>query len=378
VGQQSYEVATLPGAADDRGDADGLTVISFRQAQQLARKLHSERAHWAAGKPMPGAIYTVADAIRAHLDSMDRAGRRSAEGARTLAESMIVPVLGNIPAGRLEKDDLERWLDTMANTRPRVRGPKGEIRYKAVDLTDPEIARARRANANRVFALLRAGLNAAHRAGSISSNAAWSSIRPFRGAESARIRYLTEDEALRLVRAAEPAFGRLVQGALATGARYGELVNLLVEDFHPNSRTIHVRQSKSNKGRHVVLGDEGVELFESLCAGRPHDALIFVRSDGSPWRRSMQSVPMAAACAAAKIKSANFHCLRHTWASLSIMNGMPLMVAAKNLGHTDTKMVEKHYGHLAPSFVADAIRQHAPTFGFAKAKVAPLRSRRPA
>jgi hypothetical protein len=30
------------------------------------------------------------------------------------------------------------------------------------------------------------------------------------------------------------------------------------------------------------------------------------------------------------------------------MNGVPLMVVAKNLGHTDTRMVEKHYGHLAP------------------------------
>jgi hypothetical protein len=36
---------------------------------------------------------------------------------------------------------------------------------------------------------------------------------------------------------------------------------------------------------------------------------------------------------------------------------------AKNLGHKDTRMVEKHYGHLAPSYVADAIRAGAPKFG---------------
>jgi integrase len=45
----------------------------------------------------------------------------------------------------------------------------------------------------------------------------------------------------------------------------------------------------------------------------------------------------------------NFHGLRHTWASLAVMNGMPLLVVAKNLGHSDTRMVEKHYGHLAPT-----------------------------
>jgi integrase len=59
-----------------------------------------------------------------------------------------------------------------------------------------------------------------------------------------------------------------------------------------------------------------------------------------------------------------FHALRHTWASLAVMAGMPLMVVARNLGHRDTRMVEKHYGHLAPSFIADAIRKSAPRFGF--------------
>jgi hypothetical protein len=43
---------------------------------------------------------------------------------------------------------------------------------------------------------------------------------------------------------------------------------------------------------------------------------------------------------------------------------MPLMVVARNLGHVDTRMVEKHYGHLAPSYIADAVRAGAPKFGF--------------
>jgi hypothetical protein len=38
------------------------------------------------------------------------------------------------------------------------------------------------------------------------------------------------------------------------------------------------------------------------------------------------------------------------------------MVVARNLGHADTRMVERHYGHLAPSYIADAIRAAAPTF----------------
>jgi integrase len=49
------------------------------------------------------------------------------------------------------------------------------------------------------------------------------------------------------------------------------------------------------------------------------------------------------------IAVASFHILRHTWASLAIMAGAPLMVVARNLGHAAKRMVERHYGHLAPS-----------------------------
>ena len=59
----------------------------------------------------------------------------------------------------------------------------------------------------------------------------------------------------------------------------------------------------------------------------------------------------------------SFHGLRHTWASHAVMNGVPLLVVAKNLGHRDTRMAELHYGHLAPSYIVDTIRARAPRFG---------------
>jgi hypothetical protein len=50
------------------------------------------------------------------------------------------------------------------------------------------------------------------------------------------------------------------------------------------------------------------------------------------------------------------------------MAGVPLLVVAKNLGHKDTRMVEKHYGHLAPSFITEAIRASAPRYGVKASK----------
>jgi integrase len=86
---------------------------------------------------------------------------------------------------------------------------------------------------------------------------------------------------------------------------------------------------------------------------------------------------MTDAAGRAKIRPPiGFHGLRHKWASLATMAGMPLLVVAKNLGHSDTRMVEKHYGHLAPSYVAETTGQYAPRFGTATPNnVKPLKTK---
>jgi integrase len=171
-------------------------------------------------------------------------------------------------------------------------------------------------------------------------------------------------EVVRLVNACEPEFRKLVRAALVTGARYGELAALRASDFNPDNHTVHIRTSKSGRGRHIILNDEGVTLFKSLVAGKAGNAPLLPRNDGSSWAAAHQIRRMDDACERAKIDPpASFHGLRHTYASHAIMNGVPLMVVAKNLGHGDTRMVEKHYGHLAQSYITDAIKKGAPTFG---------------
>jgi len=53
------------------------------------------------------------------------------------------------------------------------------------------------------------------------------------------------------------------------------------------------------------------------------------------------------------------------------------MVVAKNLGHADTTMVERCYGHLSPSYDAEAIRAGAPRYGLMDdGNLIPLSSKR--
>ena len=80
-------------------------------------------------------------------------------------------------------------------------------------------------------------------------------------------------------------------------------------------------------------------------------------------------------CEAAGVEPLGFHQLRHTYASLYLMSGGSLVALAKQLGHTTTRMVEKHYGHLGASWRAEEARKHAPSLGLAAGSVVRLRRR---
>jgi integrase len=370
VGDKDYEVETLA-VADDFSDPDGVAVLSFRQAQDLARARMVQRAHSAAGKTGP---LTVRDAINAYLDFLD-GNRKSGVDARHRAEAHILPSLGDIEVEALTTKQLETWLAGLAKSPPRLRSKAGgKQRYREV-ADDDESRRKRRSSANRTLTILKGALNRAWRTGGISSDLAWRRVEPFENVDAARVRYLTIAEAKRLINAAEPTFRALVQGGLETGARYGELCALEVRDFNPDSGTIAIRKSKSGKPRHIVLTDDGAAFFARHTAGRDGSERMFLKPNGEPWAPSHQNRPMADACTNGRITPPiSFHGLRHTWASLSVMAGVPLMVVSRNLGHADTRMVEKHYGHLAPSYVADAIRAGAPRFGGAADNIETMQS----
>ena len=196
--------------------------------------------------------------------------------------------------------------------------------------------------------------------------------------DAARVRFLSIDEITRFLRAIEDVeFRKLARGALESGARYSELYGFLVGDFNPDAGTLSIPDPKTGKPRHIILSLDGIDFFLEITAGRNPAERIFLKADGSPWKDDNQTDPMKEAVKQGTIAPPiSFHGLRHTWASHAVMNGMPLLVVSKNLGHTSTKMVEKHYGHLAPSFIVDAVRDYAPSFAAAgENKVKKLRPR---
>lgn len=354
------------GVADDFQDADGVKTLNYQQAQQAARDWYHAEVRIERGlEPARTGSYTVADAWRDYLAHYSIEGK--AVGATESAvNSHILPELGKIALDRLATKRIADWHKALATNPARLRTGKAASKRNSREVAaDAESIRPRRATANRVLNILKAALNYAWKESRVASDAAWRKVKPFKNVEAPVVRYLTEAECVRLANACPQDFRAMVQAALFTGCRYGELVKLKVADYNPDAGTVVVRISKSGKPRHVVLTDEGREFFAQAVMGKNGAELIFTHN-GNAWGKSHQSRPLMLACKQAQIVPAiSFHVLRHTHGSLLAMQGVPMPVIAKQLGHADTRMTEKHYAHLSPSYVADTIRKNFPNLGIA-------------
>lgn len=229
------------------------------------------------------------------------------------------------------------------------------------DGLDREQLRQRKSTSNRVLVILKAALNRALEDLPGLDDRAWRRVKAFRNVDGIRTGWLTLDEQRRLIGSCPPGFRELVLGALFTGARYGELRVMRVGDFFPQSAAIRLGDSKSGSPRTIPLTLEGRDFLLALTQGRDPGELLFQRADGLPWGKSHTFRPLRIACEQAGVKRIAFHELRHTFASQLIMAGTQLLAVAKALGHRDTRMVEKHYGHLTADWVGDQIRRHAPS-----------------
>jgi integrase len=115
-------------------------------------------------------------------------------------------------------------------------------------------------------------------------------------------------------------------------------------------------------------------LFTKLSSKKDADELVFLNEHGRAFSTSHQVRPMQQACINANVSHAGFHILRHTYGSRLAMAGVPMAVIAGALGHGDERITRKHYAHLSPSYVRDAIRAGLGNMGLLEPKAPLLRA----
>jgi len=165
-----------------------------------------------------------------------------------------------------------------------------------------------------------------------------------------RVRFLTRQEADRLLEALPAHLRPAVSFGLATGCRMGEILNLewTRVDFDRRVAWLDHGTTKNGEGRGIPLNNDAILALRAVVGDNDRWCFTYQgkRMDrvGSGWKRALRR---------AGISDFRFHDLRHTWASWHVTNGTSLQELMELGGWKSYEMVLR-YAHLAPDHLSHA------------------------
>jgi len=181
-----------------------------------------------------------------------------------------------------------------------------------------------------------------------------------------------------------PVMAYLLETALFTGMRKGELCGLLWCYVDFDARTIRVcrnydrKGTKSGEERTIPMTPELVSSLREWKAKSPHsrdDDPVFpgsrmkVRTVGFPWSRFVKSVARGAGVK----KKVIGHDTRSFYATQWLLKGGSDALLARILGHRDTSLIHRVYSHFTTDDLVSALDGLDFTLNTKAADVLPLR-----
>jgi len=177
--------------------------------------------------------------------------------------------------------------------------------------------------------------------------------------DNRRMEYLKGDDLKRLLDTLDVwenrRAARLIQFALYTGRRRGELITLTWDRVDFDSRMVFFHGMNTKNGSHqiVPIGNKAKEILVE-CRTERNSEYVFSNGDGRSykgidviWRRIRKY---------AEIPGVRFHDLRHTYASHLASSGeVDLYTLQTLLGHKTPTMTQR-YAHLLDSTLRDATK----------------------
>ena len=164
-----------------------------------------------------------------------------------------------------------------------------------------------------------------------------------------RIRFLTREEAQRLLSELPAHLANMAAFSLATGLRRANVTGLRWQqiDLDRSLAWIHPDQAKARKAIAVPLNAEALAIVRSLQG--KHATHVFTYKGNSITQVSTKTWYMA--LGRAGIENFRWHDLRHTWASWHVQTGTPLF-ALQELGGWESSEMVRRYAHLAADHLA--------------------------
>ena len=186
-----------------------------------------------------------------------------------------------------------------------------------------------------------------------------------------RIRYHTEDEIERLLAECPKHLRRIVECALNTGMRRGEILSLKWSQVRDGF--IYLKKTKTNKARQIPINDDLTEVLnECRRENQLKSEYVFPFRKGehalkgekpvrkrkglAPAPEAIGSIKTAfkAAVRRAGIEDFRFHDLRHSFSSHMVMRGATIKEVQEILGHKNISMTMR-YAHLSQEHKEKAV-----------------------
>ena len=169
-----------------------------------------------------------------------------------------------------------------------------------------------------------------------------------------RVRILSADEELQVLKMAPPKLKNLFVFLLYSGCRVSEALNLRWTDFNWSAPSVTFWDTKSGESRTIpltltlvkLLNEEMERMDKGLEGPFAHIKQFEINRGWDRIRIEMglqddeEFVP---------------HCMRHTRASRFVQKGVPIVVVKEWLGHKTIQMTMR-YAHLAPTNLNEALK----------------------
>ena len=171
-----------------------------------------------------------------------------------------------------------------------------------------------------------------------------------------RLRFASKAEIALLHIASPPHLWDIIETAINTGMRRGELFNLKWGDIAGGF--IHVKETKSDESRQVPINKAVARVFQRIKKRqmRQGKRCVYVFTYKGKKISSNVQTSFENAVKKAELVDFRFHDLRHTFASHYVMKGGSIKSLQEILGHKDITMTMR-YAHLSEDYTRDMMEK---------------------
>ncbi len=316
--------------AGGRSKRLSLGPVAVKNVAEVRRECHALQANPGSGEETAPArpVPLFRDFVEGSWKEarFDRYKPSTKKGVRSVLARRILPAFGSKPLDRIAPDHVRRWFDAVSRTVP--------------------------GNANYGLGIFRQIMNLAIAHGHVETN-------PARGIKRNRrpklTRFLSREEIVRLHTALDRHAGKggrqqadIIRLLLLTGCRRSEIVNLRWSGLHGGE--LRLVDGKTGP-RTVPLNSQARRILDRQA--RRESPFVFPSPRDASRPRSPELALWYRVRREAGIEDVRLHDLRHTHASHAVMNGVPVPVVSRLLGHSNVRMTLR-YAHLGDREIEDA------------------------